>query len=147
MDNLNEKVTNPNLKSAIELLKKSETKESKILFFTELNQSRYLIPIVANSIETDGSTEDIKKIKQGSLIKFIAVKGSDGKLILPAFTDWDAIKKYIKQPVDVVVFEPKKIWSFVLQMGDYNGVILNPGTDNIPLEVGLIGYLNSVLYQ
>ena len=141
---VNVAVTNPNLVAAMERLKTDTSSAAKDALLLELNKSNYLVAIFADEMHTSEPDENGQSvIEKNSIIKFLNTSDGNGNIYLPLFTDWDALRKYIDQPVSSLVFPPQDAWHWALEMGEYHGVVINPAENALPLNKGQIQYLAS----
>lgn len=139
---VNVAVTNPNLVAAMYRLKTDTSNNAKDDLLLELNKSNYLVAIFADEMhvsEPDENGETV--IEKDSLIKVLNTSDEQGNMYLPLFTDWDALCKYIDQPVSTLVFPPQDAWHWALEMGEYHGIVINPAENALPLNKGQIQYL------
>lgn len=141
---VNVAVTNPNLVAAIERLKGDVSDEAKDALLVELNKSNYLAAIFTDEMHASEPDENGKSvIEKDSTIKVLNTSDNNGNIYLPLFTDWDALRKYIDQPVNTLVFPPQDAWHWALEMGDYHGIVINPAENALPLNKEQIQYLAS----
>lgn len=141
---VNVAVTNPNLVAAMQRLKSDTSNAAKDALLLELNKSNYLVAIFTDEMHTSEPDENGQAvIEKDSLIKVLNTSDSAGNMYLPLFTDWDALRKYITQPVSTFVFPPQEAWHWALEMGEYHGIVINPAEDALPLNKGQIQYLMS----
>jgi len=141
---VNVAVTNPNLVTAMERLKTDTSNTAKDALLLELNKSNYLVAIFSDEMRTSEPDENGRSvIEKGSVIKVLNTSDGDGNMYLPVFTDWDALRKYIDQPVSTLVFPPQDAWHWALEMGEYHGIVINPAENALPLNKGQIQYLAS----
>ncbi|CAA0092732.1 Uncharacterised protein [BD1-7 clade bacterium] len=141
---VNTPVTNPNLVAAMERLRTDTSNEAKYHLLLELNKANYLVAIFSDEMHTSEPDENGKStIEKDSIIKVLNTSDEQGNMYLPLFTDWEAIGKYIDQPVNTLVFPPRDAWDWALKMGNYHGVVVNPAHNALPLSKGQIEYLAS----
>jgi hypothetical protein len=93
--------------------------------------------------EPDGT--GLRYAKPGSSIKVANIPDGNGGYVLPLFTDWVELKRYIKQPIDAVIFTPQQTWDWVLHMNDHSGAVINPAQNALPLSIGLVQFLSKQL--
>lgn len=139
---VNTPVTNPNLVAAIQRLKTDSSLAAKDALLVELNRANFLVAIFTDEMHTTEPDKDGKvTIEKDSLIKVLNTSDGNGNMYLPLFTDWDAIWKYIDQPVNTLIFPSQDAWHWALNMGEYQGVVINPAEDALPLNRSQIEYL------
>lgn len=141
---VNVAVTNPNLVAAMKRLKIDTSTAAKDALLLELNKSNYLVAIFADEMYTSEPDENGQSvIEKDSIIKVLNTSDGNGNMYLPLFTDWDALRKYIAQPVSTLVFPPQDAWHWALEMGEYHGIVINPAENALPLNKGQIQFLAS----
>lgn len=139
---VNTPVTNPSLVAAIQRLKADSSNEAKDSLLIELNQANFLVAIFSDEMHTSEPDGDGKvTIEKDSIIKVLNTSDGNGNMYLPLFTDWEAIGKYIEQPVNTLIFPSQDAWHWALNMGEYHGVVINPAEDALPLSRAQIEYL------
>lgn len=139
-------VTNPELKKAIEQLKLGSTPEKQEALSKALKVARLLAPCNFD-VELKPDTNGVLPTVNPSQIKFFLINTKDGKAFFPAFTDVEESMKFkvagekdptpknivrTIQDYDVLLSDPKSI---------VQGVIINPGTDNIVIPKQLVALL------
>ncbi|MGE4545962.1 MAG: SseB family protein [Pedobacter sp.] len=139
---VNTPVTNPKLVAAIQRLKLDASDEAKDALLIELNKANYLVAIFSDEMHTSEPGENGRvTVEKDSIIKVLNTSDGEGNMYLPLFTDWEAIGKYIDQPVDTLIFPSQDAWYWALNMGEYHGVVINPAEDALPLSRAQIEYL------
>ena len=83
----------------------------------------------------------VKKIAKGSKFGVLSA-GKDGKNFLVLFTDWRALRAHTKLEVTGWVLPAKDAWSFALQGTTYDGVVINPAHNALPLARPMLEYLS-----
>jgi len=143
---LNKPVTNPALVAAMQRLKRDSSSAAKDAVLVELNRANYLIAIFSDEMHVSKPDSGGKAtIEKDSVIKVINTSDVKGNTYLPLFTDWDAIRLFIGKPVDTLVFPAKDAWDWVLRMGNYQGAVINPANDALPLSKQQVEYLAAQL--
>jgi hypothetical protein len=79
-------------------------------------------------------------IQKGSTFGVLSA-GKDGKNYLVLFTDWKALQLYTNQKVSGRVLPSKDAWAFALQGKTYDGVVINPAHNALPLERPMLEFL------
>ncbi len=121
-------VENPALLSAFRRHIEERSESSALALGQALNSSVYLIPIIADEMNTTPSGPGKVTIKTGSLIKFMNCQNEKGESFLPAFTDWNEIRKWVSAEVSTIVMPSEDLWEFVLNDKYYAGVAINPAS-------------------
>lgn len=138
-------ITNPQLDAAIAELKKGNGEEQQKALNEALKSARLLSPCdfdVDIQQQKDGTIKNVHP----SQIKFYLLNTNDGKTFFPVFTDMEKsthfqFGKDIK-PKEVV----RSIADFDRLLQDPNGkaqgIVINPGIDNVVIPKRLIGILS-----
>lgn len=139
-------IENPELKKAIADLKEGSTPEKQKALMVNVGKAQLLSPCdFAMDIQPDENGE-VKNIHPNQ-IKFYLINTKDGKTFFPVFTDIQEARKMNLKPDGK---EPKYV---VRKIADFdkllidpnnkaNGVVINPGSDNIVFPKQLIGVLS-----
>lgn len=123
---LNKPITNNELKKAIALNSRNNTKQSKAILVEELKKANFLVPIITDELYTEPVDEEGKTtVKKDSIIKIINTSTPDGKPVFAVFTDWDEIKAWTNQPVSTLVMPLSDVICMGLEQ-QYQGVVINP---------------------
>lgn len=143
---LNKPVENPRLVAAIERLLTDQSVQAKDALLVELNRANFLAVIFTDEMHSTPPDENGHvTIKEKSLIKVLSTTDSNGNVYLPLFTDWNAIGKYVgekpEKPISTLVLPAADAWSWALAMGSYQGVVINPAHNALPLNRQQIEYL------
>ena len=141
---LSQAVENPALVKALDLVATDGSNEAKDQLLVELQRANYLAAILTDEMKTTGSVPGQLIVEKGSFIKFLTAE-SDGKRYLPLFSDWRAIKGYTPLDVTALVLPGREAWSFALQGSTYDGIVINPAHNSLPLDRSMLLYLaNSI---
>ncbi len=141
---VNTPVTNPDLVAAMQRLKVDDGEETTNALLLALNQANFLVVVFTDEMNTTKSDEDgVVVVNEGSLIKVLTTTDSNGDMYLPLFTDWEAIGKRMDKPVNAFVFSSQDAWHWALNMGEYQGIVINPAEDALPLNKELVEFLAS----
>lgn len=135
---VNKPIENTQLLERLEILKSSYSHQLEYEFFVELISAHLLTPITEDSLI--GCTEGQSILKEGATIKFIHLSDDTGNDYIPAFTDWDELRKWNNA---------KNIKTLILSFDDYKalvsgdesslkGFVLNPFGQNILFDKDLI---------
>lgn len=140
-------IANPQVKKAIEMLRQASTKESQQALSESLKTARLLSPC--------GFDVEIKPTKDGKIptvnptqIKYYLVNTNDGKQFFPAFTDINESTKFkmtgekdeVAKNVVRTIYDYDKLLN---EPGSQaQGVMINPGSDNIVIPKQLIAVLS-----
>lgn len=126
-------VTNPRLVSAISAFATDQSDARLNALLTELNNAVYLVATLLDEANVKATDTPGKVVfEKGSRIKVFTASDPDNNALLPLFTDWDAIRLWIQDPVETLVMPAADAWGFALN--SYNGVIVNPAGPCLPLN-------------
>lgn len=137
---LNKPVENPALVQALERVAGDDSDDAKDALVRELQRANYLAAIIADEMKTTSPEPGMTTIKAGSVIKFVTCE-KDGQHFLPLFSDWAAIRAYTDQNVSTLVLPASEAWSFALDDDAYQGIVINPAHNALPLELPMVRYL------
>ena len=131
---LNTPVTNPALKATIAEPGNSMVKGSRRTLWLELNRANFLVIFNTSGVKiTPGSTEGQATFESGGHIKVLTCRDPEGKLLLPAFTDWDEVNAFSRdEQIATLVMPSQQLWEFALDNG-HEGMVINPGGKPFPL--------------
>lgn len=126
-------INNIKLLNAIRLMRADRSKEP--LFFEALHQAKLLCPVQADTRNMPKNPDGSIVLNSDSPISLVSISDSSGTYYLMAFTDRNELSKWNQgnyQQTIVYTFDDYKT---VLISGDtpYQGVVLNPFSDNIVL--------------
>lgn len=138
----NAHISNPDLVAAIEHLKIDESDTAKDALLAPLNKAHFLVVMLDDKTKTEKNNNSSPTNKNGSLIKLLYTSDGQGNMYLPVFTDLNTLRKYTNKPVNTLVFPSQYAWHWALTMGDYHGIVINPGVeDTLSLNKSQIEYL------
>ena len=141
---LNNSITNPQLTAAIKTLQAQPNSETEKEFLDLLKNAQFLVPI-NGGIELGKSKLDGKMtLKKSTKIKLPTITDDYNNPWQIAFTDWPAFKKWrdVKnEPALILSFA--EISAIILNKNNKTtGLIINPGSDNLPVPARIIAYLD-----
>lgn len=141
-------IQNPGLEKVITDLKEGSTNEKQMRLTSELKKAKLLSPC---DFDVEIKPEQVGTIQSAnpSQIKFYLINTNDGKTFFPVFTNIENTKK-VNFGKDV---KPKQV---VREIKDYDallkdpngkaeGVIINPGVDNIVIPKTMISLIAGTL--
>jgi hypothetical protein len=134
----NKLIENSKLLELLERLKLNYDNQLEHEFFMELISTHLLTPITKDSLI--GYVKANTTLKEGTTIKIIHLSDDAGNKYIPAFTDWNELRKWCSK---------KDIKTLILSFDDYktivssadsslNGFVLNPFGQNIMFNKDLI---------
>ncbi len=139
---VNQPVNNPALVNAMERVATEGSNEAKDELLLQLQKANYLAAMFADGLKVSPSTEEgHETVEKGSTFGVLTA-GKDGKSYLVLFTDWQALYAYTDKEVSGWVLPSKEAWSFSLQGDVYDGVVINPAHNALPLERSMLEYLS-----
>ena len=138
---VNQAVENPALVAAMERVARDGSDESKDELLRQLLRANYLAAMFTEGLKVSSTDEDQKTIEKGSTFGVLSAE-SAGKNYLVLFTDWKALGQYTDQKVSGWILPSKDVWSFALQGSTYDGVVINPAHNALPLERPMLEYLS-----
>jgi hypothetical protein len=139
---LNRPVENPALLQAINAVVADPSDSTKDRLLLELNRAIYIAAMLTDDLKRKALEPGLVEIQAGSRFEVLcAAKG--GKKFILLFTDWHALKAYSDLQVSGWVLPAKDAWSFALEGSTYDGVVINPAHNALPLERPMLQFLSS----
>jgi hypothetical protein len=143
---LDKAVENPALVRAMDQLATTNSEANRDQLVGELQRAEFLAAIVPDDGRTafagpPGATIVSKGARFGVL-----AAGKDGKSWLLLFTDWAQLRMYTNNKVTGWVLPASDAWAFGLQKG-FDGVVVNPAHNALPLKHEMLQYLATHLSQ
>ena len=138
---LNQPVANPALTAALDALIQADTPATRQQVAEQLEQATYLVAILDNELRsTPGQAPGQVTLQAGSRFGVLTCDDGEGGLVLPVFTDWEAVRSWTDRPVSALVMPAGEAWQFA-QAGSYAGVIVNPANQGIFLAAEVVARL------
>ncbi len=111
---------------------------------TEIQRATYLVAILTEGAEMERSEIPGEVIfKKGTQIQVLEAE-SDGMSYLALFTDRSQITDYTDVKVTAMILPAAEAWAFALQdHAGYDGAVINPAGDPLPLSLPLLQFLNA----
>ncbi|MEL3959259.1 enhanced serine sensitivity protein SseB [Caldifermentibacillus hisashii] len=134
MVDVNKPVTNPELVKRIEILMKDYSLYNERLFLDELMKANFLAPV---SIEPDIKGGGKTVLKQDTKINFFGITNSANQNFLPAFTDWDELRKWNNQENTqtlILTFKDYEAMIGNAAVDTWAGFVINPYSQNIIMD-------------
>lgn len=145
--NVNEPVENPNLVAAMERVAQENSDEAKDELLLQLQKANFLAAVFTEGLNvSEGEESGQSTIEEGSTFSVMSAENA-GKQFLVLFTDWRALGQYTEQKVSGWVLPSIDAWSFALQSDTYDGLVINPAHNALPLERPMIEYLAHQAHQ
>ncbi|WKE66659.1 SseB family protein [Gallaecimonas kandeliae] len=138
---VNQAVENPALVSAMDRVAREGSDEAKDELLKQLLQANYLAAMFTDGLKVSSDDGNQQTIEKGSTFGVLSAE-SAGKNYLVLFTDWKALGQYTDQKVSGWILPSRDVWSFALQGNTYDGVVINPAHNALPLERPMLEYLS-----
>ena len=134
MENMAKPISNPNLMKAIGEMNANCTLETKAKVINEIVRSVFIAPvqITPEPVPTgDGKV----RISKDATIQFNVIQNNAGRIFFPAFTDWQELWKWRKDPKQQVFAVALDDYVRMLEKDDCKacGFVINPFSSNVPV--------------
>ena len=143
MVDVNKPVTNPELVTAIKVMKENNTKENQDNVINKVMEAHFISPVMISQVQgtTSGSNEVV--LKENTTINFSMIENTANQQFFLAFTDWKELGKWNKnenQQTLIMTFDD--LASMILHKGgNSEGFVINPFSENIVFNKAMIGTL------
>jgi hypothetical protein len=143
MVDVNKPVTNPELVTAIKVMKENNTKENQDNVINKVMEAHFISPVLISPVQgtTSGSNEVV--LKENTTINFSMIENTANQQFFLAFTDWEELGKWQKnknQQTLIMTFDD--LASMILHKGgNSEGFVINPFSENIVFNKAMIGTL------
>lgn len=130
-------LTNPAMKKAIEAVRKSDTPEARSAVLNEMLRSTFLIPV---QVGFDGQPPKPGKdgrvpLPKGTRVSFSLLSTTDKRKYFMAFTDWDELHKWRKNPGQQTMMMRFDDYAMLLEKNEQvSGFVINPFGGNIRFD-------------
>lgn len=127
---INQPVTNPELKNAFDEFYKNKSDENFIKIINGIFKAKFLAITINDEIKSSQNKDGTTTIHEGSLIKFLLFQNDENGAVLPLFTDWSEVDLSIKERDESyhgMIMPSFEAFNFALS--DYDGLVINPGSD------------------
>jgi hypothetical protein len=138
---LTQSIENPDLVRALERLAADTSDAAKDEVVAQLQRATFLMVILKDELETPEENQGPVVFDKGSRIQILTAESDDGNVFLPLFTDWQAIRDYTEDPVNGLIMPAKDAWAFALHDEIYEGVVINPAGEPLPLGRPMVEFL------
>ena len=139
---LNSPVENSALVRAITGVATDPSDSTKDQLLVELNRANFLAAMLADELKKTEMEPGRLEIEAGSRFGVLSAS-SGGKNFLLLFTDWAALRAYTDLQVSGWVLPARDAWSFALDGTTYDGVVINPAHNALPLKRPMLKFLAS----
>lgn len=119
-------VTNPALIAAIDAARANFSGETEALLIAEIKKAHFLSPVTFSAPpEPDENGRAV--IKEKTTISFFNLTRADGTDALPAFTDWDELRKWKNAPdTQTIVSTYEDLCGMVKNRPELGGFVIDP---------------------
>lgn len=127
---------NPKLISAIKELKEHGDPEAENAFAACLPGARFLAPVLLDPPPNDGLSGGKVTLKEDTRVSFILLSLSEGDCFFPAFTSWEELRKWRREPgVRALITTFEDYLSMILPKTDgASGFVIDPFGENLLLR-------------
>lgn len=125
---VNERLTNDTFYSLFEAYYRNPSEETEDALGNHINGIEYLIAILPNDDNAFSPAATELTITKAEDINFLICTTEDREVFLPAFTDSRELTRYYTEPVYTIKVPAMWLWKFVLNQGNFNGIVFNPAT-------------------
>ncbi|HCE2442470.1 TPA: SseB family protein [Vibrio parahaemolyticus] len=138
---VNQAVENPALVAAMDRVAREGSDAAKDELLKQLLQANYLAAVFTDGLKLSSDDTNQRAIEKGSTFGVLSAE-SAGKNYLVLFTDWKALSQYTEQKVSGWILPSKDVWLFALESSTYDGVVINPAHNALPIERPMLEYLS-----
>lgn len=136
---------NPALSRALENLAKDPSSgPAQDAVLAELPLATFLVAVALEESAREGEAgqegKEADGAPQASELQILTAEQDDLQF-LPLFTDWQEIADYTDLDVKGLVMTARDAWAFALEDGAYDGVVINPAGNALPLGKPLLEFL------
>ena len=141
MLDINKPVTNPKLVAILKKIKEEYSSETEHLLYQLILAANYLTPVnISPSLE---KVNGKSVLKEDTKIEFMGLHDNDGKQYIPAFTDWQELKKWgNSNNQQTVVLKFKEYEEMILDGKTWSGLVINPFGENIIIDKDRLKIVN-----
>jgi hypothetical protein len=139
---LNTPVENPALVRAMSRVASDGSNAAKDALLLEIQRANYLAAMFTNEMKSTVQGPGMMRIEKGSRIGLLSAE-KDGKQFLVLFSDWEALRAYTTLSVSGMILPARDAWAFALQGDTYQGIVINPAHNALPLERPMLEYLRA----
>ncbi len=137
---LDKAVENPALVRAMDQVAKDNSAEARDQLVGELQQAEFLAALLPDDGKTPFTGPPGAVVMSKGTQFDVLAAGKDGKTFLLLFTDWAQLRMYSNKNVTGWVLPASDAWAFGLQKG-FDGVVINPAHNALPLRREMVEYL------
>lgn len=132
---VNKPISNPKLIDSIDKLNTNYNKKSERNFFKQLLEAEFLAPVIIKPNPESNAGKAL--LKEDTSIEFFGVSNNESQLFFPAFTDWNALRKWNgKSEIQTVIMGFKDYERIIFEKNNksWAGFVINPNRENLVLN-------------
>jgi hypothetical protein len=137
---LDKAVENPALVRAMDQLASINSEATRDQLVGELQHAEFLAALVPDDGKTPFTGPPGTAILSKGTRFGVLAAGKDGKSYLLLFTDWAQLRMYSNNKITGWVLPASDAWAFGLQKG-FDGIVINPAHNALPLQRDMLQYL------
>ncbi|ACM19352.1 hypothetical protein Geob_0990 [Geotalea daltonii FRC-32] len=137
---VNKPVENPDLVAAIQNHANHNSNESTVELVEAIRKAVFLAAIDERGLNKQEIGKGEIEIQKGSKFGILEVQDSDNRRLLTLFTDWKEFQNYAPSHFSGLIMPSNQVSSYV-QTGSYDGVVINPGGNALPIYRNLIAHI------
>lgn len=137
-------LTNPALKQAMAAMKADNTPQTRNVMINEMMRATFLVPVQVGFARTPPKMDKNGKvtIPPNTKISFALLGTTDKKQYFMAFTDWDELHKWRKNPAQqTMMLRFDDYASMIEKNPQVSGFVINPFDENLRLEREMVASL------
>lgn len=137
MNDPKQPLTNPALKQAISAMKKDNTPQTRNVMINEMMRSTFLVPVQVGFAGTPPKMDKNGKVAvpPNTKISFALLGTTDKKQYFMAFTDWDELHKWRKNPAQQTMMVHFDNYATLVEKNpQVSGFVINPFGENLRFE-------------
>lgn len=145
MIDLNQPITNPELKKYIAQMQVNNNDENVGQVFQEIAMNAHFLGVVVLSQEPEKTEEGRRTIKADTQIQLPMLTSMENENFYPAFTDWEELNKWqqVGERPSTMMFTFDDYAHMVLEDENVQGIVINPFGENLILDRGMLEELRA----
>jgi hypothetical protein len=136
MVDVNQPVTNPELVKSINEFLKEKSAENEFFLIQEITKANFITPIIFQGEIEDGV------LKKDSIMSFKLITNSSDESFHLAFTDWEELGKWSKEPEQTLISTYDDLKHMVLKSDGIKGFVINPFNQNFVITPEIMEYFS-----
>ena len=141
---LNQPITNPALKRALEEMHRENTRPNQERALDELLRAQLLSPVTITPPPNGEGAAGQTRLDQDTRIQFSLLTTQDGRAFFPAFTDWEELRRLSQDPrQQTLVLGFADYARMILRDGAAAGLAVNPFGESLTMERPMVEYLEN----